>query len=199
MLYAKQFKFFFFVSFSHSSPSKLHLWKSRPAAQRHAARHYFQHRGQDPLQLQPGLCAGGPHRALLPGHFLRHRCLGLPPAVLPRWVWGLHMGKVGLNLLKRDSRKGYQASLSGLTDILAFSSRLVAQFYFSWMRRSRDPRGDTCRRVKAVLCKTAGSRGSMVAVAWGTGISKCSPPWYSENMLTVRGQILTRCEPPLTS
>lgn len=101
-------------------------------------------------------------------------------------------GESGLNLLKRDLRKGYQVSLSGLTDIPAFSSRLAAQFYFSWMRRSRDPRGDTCRRVKATWMRFVRQRGHVVAVAWGKGISKCSRSWYTENMLTVWGQILTQ-------
>lgn len=133
----------------------------------------------------------------------------LPPAPLPgtspcriaEVSLGDPYGQDGTAPLKRDSRNDYHADawLSGLTDIPAFSSRLTAQFYFSWMRRSRDPRGDTCRCVKAVLCKTAGSRGSVVAVTWGARISKCSPSWYSENMLTDRGQILTQWVSSLTS
>lgn len=70
---------------------------------------------------------------------------------------------VGLNLLKRVSRKGYQVSVSGLTDFPAFSSRLAAQFCFSWMRRSRHPRGDTCRRVKAAQACCVRQRGHVIA------------------------------------
>lgn len=70
---------------------------------------------------------------------------------------------VGLNLLQRVSREGYQVSLSGLTDIPAFSNRLAAQFYFSWMRHSRHPRGDTCRRVKAAQACCVRQRGHVIA------------------------------------